>query len=96
MRKEVKDHYEEKYQNYYELIMAVMLMEEKITSECIKDELTGVYLIDKVKLDSIVLNIKKAVPPVCIMPVRKATEKHQRTLNGLLKKLFTKQENQPS
>lgn len=82
--------YDQQYQNYYELIMATMKLEERITGECIEDELTGVYLIDKNKLDSIVNDLKEKIPPVCSMPVVKSTENQQRTLNELIKRLINK------
>ena len=57
--------YEERYQRIFEFITSVIKLEEDLKRELIEDELTGVYLIPKIKMDSYFLKMKEKAIPLC-------------------------------
>lgn len=54
----------QKYDNYFELIMAVISLEEELKREIIYDELTETLIIDRAKFEEQLNRLKAVVPGV--------------------------------
>lgn len=74
-----------KFDSLHEFLMAILLMEEKLKKEFIEDELTGVYLIPRDKLDGIIKDLKQKAKPIAVMYKQKHITQYQRVLNGITK-----------
>lgn len=74
---------QDRFNILHEFLMELLLLEEKLKREFIEDELTGVYLIPKEKLEGIINQLKKKAIPVAQMPKSQNKIQYQRVLNGI-------------
>lgn len=74
---------QERFNEIHEFLMAIMLFEEKLKKECIKDELTGVYLIPTNKLDAYIMDLKRKSIPLTKLPRTKWYQVNQKILDKI-------------